>query len=105
MGNHFYKQQTKWSWIPASIHCESHLPRGTTITICIRGQQATDPDACDDCRDPGISEIDLTPHEALALAAWLQAEADKMIQRKVKAEKKRVDRLIAKSIKKHGGPA
>lgn len=97
MGN-FYKQQTKWTWLPASIYAKtSGGLRHAVVSVAIRSGYSTDPEhPCESCRKPQFAEIDMTPNEAMALAAWLQTEAERIVRRQKKAESRRTERAARK---------
>ncbi len=97
----FYKQQTKYSWVPSAIFCEAGGARSSqSVQVGIRGGYSNDPDhPCPNCKRPELAEIELTPHEALALAAWLQTEADKIVRREQRVLARKAERQAAKAKK------
>lgn len=95
----FFKAQTKWMFVPPMVRAS--IPggaRGTSINLGIRSGYSTDSDhPCENCRQPSHADIEMTPNEALALAAWLQTAADRINRRLGSAARRKAARAARKA--------
>lgn len=88
-GKHFFKVQTAWTMIPASIHGAAVRDR---IVLETSSSFTRDPDAPLIHRLRRDAEITLTPHEAQALAAWLSDAAERINTKRARAEARKAAR-------------
>jgi hypothetical protein len=73
---HFFKEQSKWTRIPAAI--EAHR---CSETVAVRVHPSRW--VADAYVEP--ASIYMTPHEAQGFAAWLSQQADTLLARQAKA--------------------
>ena len=94
----FFKAQTKWTWVPAFVCGEAS---SGSVNLRIRAGYSSDPDhPCPDCKTPVSAEIDLTEHEAMSLAAWLQTEAERITKKKLATAQRKAKSRSARNAKK-----
>jgi len=92
-GKHFFKAQTAWISHPATIHGEVLDNR---IELETSSSFTSDPDGPLCHRLRRDASITLTPHEALALAAWLSDAAERINARRASADARKAARRAAK---------
>jgi hypothetical protein len=90
MKRHYFKQQSKWTRIPAAI--EAHR---CSETIAVRLHPSRP--MADAYVEP--ASIYMTPHEAQGFAAWLSQQADMLLAKQAKAAARKAARQAAKESK------
>lgn len=75
MATHFWKQQTVGSYFPPSIHGHAE---GSHVCLVAESGWSNDADAPLGLRLRRDVHLTLTAHEAMALAAWLSEQAEKI---------------------------
>jgi hypothetical protein len=93
MSRHFWKQQTKHSWTPASIEGEVD---SEAVELAINSGYTRDEDAPIQYRLRKHARIRLSANEAMALAAWISEQAEKIIAKRVKVAARKAARQAAK---------
>lgn len=93
MATHFWKAQTVGSYFPPVIHGHAE---GNHVCITTESGYSNDPEAPLGLRLRREVHLTLTAHEAMALAAWLSEQAEKINRKAVKAAERRAARAAAK---------
>lgn len=93
MAQHFWKQQTVGSYYPPVIHGHAVADR-----VCLTAESgySNDADAPIGLRLRREVHLTLTAHEAMALAAWLSEQAEKINRKAARAAERRAARAAAK---------
>ena len=94
---HFYKQQTIRSFFPPVIHGE--VGHGAIRLVAASGY-SNDADAPLGFRCRHEVGVELTAHEAMALAAWLSDHAERINAREARRAARALARRAAKEGKK-----
>jgi hypothetical protein len=93
MATHFWKAQTVGSYFPPTI--QGHA-EGTHVCLTAESGYSNDADAPLGLRLRREVHLRLTAHEAMALAAWLSEQAERINRKTVKAAERRAARAAAK---------
>jgi hypothetical protein len=93
MATHFWKAQTVGSYFPPTIHGHAE---GTHVCLTAESGYSNDAEAPLGLRLRREVYLRLTSHEAMALAAWLSEQAEKINRKAVKAAERRAARAAAK---------
>lgn len=93
MAKHFWKAQTVGSYFPPTI--QGHT-EGSHVCLTAGSGYSNDADAPLQLRLRRDVHLTLTAHEAMAFAAWLSEQAEKINRKAVKAAERRAARAAAK---------
>ena len=99
MPKHFARFQTRWQTRPAAIGVVADRE---SITLAVTSAVCLDHKSPVFLRMPQAGKIQLYPHEAKALAAWLDSEASKMLAREAKREARNAARRAARQREQEG---